>query len=361
MAFHFFYHAGPLDLLRHFVGPALPELLARRLFDRFFYISYSLGGPHLRIRFRLDEGDGSELARRLGERAERLCAERPSAADLDVEAIRRHSAAILATAPEPGELVYPDNSFLPFPFEPEVARYGGPGLLAHSLDFFCLSSAVTLEAATEKPERTRAQRWALAMRILLGQAWAFAEDGAELHALLGYRLPVGDAAVDAVFGKADAAFERNREHYLALLQWEIAAQEVPPPAGGLAGWPLRALLAEGARGLSWRTSARAGAASTQTRWDIATSQLHMTANRLGHPPLEELYLLRILRRAAEEIAGTEPAAWEASLAAQAERLGDTARRAAPLGELIAAMHASYGRFRPEYPPAERPQPVAPIF
>ncbi len=51
-SYHLFYH-GDRDLVLR-LWPTLAPLILSRIVDSFFFLRYSLGGPHIRIRLRLE-------------------------------------------------------------------------------------------------------------------------------------------------------------------------------------------------------------------------------------------------------------------------------------------------------------------
>jgi hypothetical protein len=310
-AHHFFYH-GDLDVaLRNFVAPAVAELLSRRLIDRFFFVRYTVGGPHLRLRVRLaaeSEVAAANVAAILRADADRFLAHFPAERALDRDRIRAESRSVLAQVPEPSELYYEPNSLVPFPFTPESERYGGRHLLQPTLDFFAISSAQALEAVGDPCWESAGRRGALALRLLFRQALGFAAGGRELLRHLGYRLPVAPEVADEIWTKADRDFEARRETYGALLRHEIALL-----AEGEAGepiWPSASFLYRAAR----RLSQAVAEAAPQTRWQIGHSHLHMTANRLGYFPVQEMYLQRILGRAAGDLETIDPVVWRRATA-----------------------------------------------
>jgi hypothetical protein len=275
-AHHFYYH-GDLDLaLRHFVQPAVSELFEHRIIESFFFIRYPLGGPHLRLRYRLTPDQPptapsiDELLRRA---ASRFLAVWPSEAVLDPEAIRQESRAILATMPEESALYYEGNSLLPFPFEPEVERYGGQELLDTSLDFFAISSVQALSTIHGPGWESPGRRGAMVLRLLLRQAWGFAESEREFLLHLGYRLPVGEEIGDAIWRKADLDFEARRDVYRSLVRHELNLLVEAESAMSEPAWPAPSLLYEAAKRLSYAVKGE----NPEIRWQIGHSQLHMTA------------------------------------------------------------------------------------
>jgi hypothetical protein len=305
---HHLYYSGDLDLaVREFLSPAVRVLLAEKLIDRFFFVRYTLGGLHLRLRYRLvAEGRRAESAveELLQASAAEFLARWRAEGPRDEEAIRAESRAILAVAPEVSELCYEDNRLLRSTFEPEAERYGGWDLLGSSLDFFVLSSLRACTAIADPIWSISGRRGALTLRLLFAQALGFCRTAEELALHLGYRLPVAMELVDAIWQKADRDFSARREIYEALLFQEAQAAIAAGQGGGEGARPTMNLLYEAARSLSQVVAS----ASRQVRWQVGHSQLHMTANRLGFFPPQEMHLQRILGRTASSLAdrGGEP-------------------------------------------------------
>lgn len=250
-----------------------------------------------------------------------------STTTLDPEKIRQESCAILAAVPEESELYYEDNTLLPFPFEPEVDRYGGPEFLEPSLDLFAISSAQALEAIRDPGWGSMGRRGAIVFRLLLRQAWGFARSEKEFLLHLGYRLPVGQEIGDEIWSKADRDFEARRDVYRTLLKHELSLLAEPETRQDEPVWPAVSFLYEAAKRLSHAVRGEA----PEIRWQIGHSQLHMTSNRLGFFPFQEMHLQRILWRAVRDLAAAEPALWQRFIAASFDR--EEAPRG-PLCELL---------------------------
>lgn len=306
---HLFYH-GDMDVaLRHCVRPAISRLLSCSYIDRFFFIRYNLGGPHIRIRYRLTSEStqfSSHVDEVLAEHVSVFLRNWPSSKTLDEESIRQESRSILASVPEESNLYYPDGSFLPFPFEPEVDRYGGPGLLPHSLDFFAVSSLQALEAIKSPMWPVSGHRGALVFSLLFRQAAGFASSEEELLLHLGYRLPVGQRMGDQIWSKADADFEARPGSYRQLIKQELSRLEMATRTTVAPIAPEGPFLYEASRSLSRAVAAEAD----KTRWQIGHSQLHMTANRLGFSPQQEMHIQRLLWRSAHSIKESDKKTWK---------------------------------------------------
>lgn len=293
-SFHLFYH-GDRDLaLRRFVAPSVRDLWHERRIESFFFIRYSLGGPHLRIRVLPHASWADEVTESLEHAAAEFLAACPSTTPRREEEIRRENRGILASDPyEQDDAVYPDNSFLPFSVRFETERYGGTRLLPASLDFFALSSVQALRFLAEHAGQTAGSRLTQAFRVLARQGLGLAENGAELIGLF-------DDAVEswpqlkAIADRADQVYDQRRETFRGLLSAQLAALGGGPAGDdpGYPGWEVEC---------SRRLAREIAAAPRAVRRRIGGSQMHMTANRLGLLNTDEVYLGRLLGRAARDL------------------------------------------------------------
>ena len=319
MAFHVFYHGDRDLMLREMVHPLVGELTELGLIDRFFYIRYPLGGPHLRLRFRPStEGGGlrgEQLRGRLQSTveaaAERFFQAHPCESVVDEEAIRRDNEIIVSLDPAELKLeIYSNCSCVAFDFEPEVERYGGIDLLQPSLDFFAVSSRRAIEFAHTHGDRTRSRQLPAMFCLLAQQAWGFARDRDELMDLLCYPMDVLRSDPDhPLIERGDRVFEAQSDTFGKLLSTELEALVDAVPAigaGDTAEPDSGRALAEGSR---WLSAATLDAEPASRRM-IGSSQMYMTANRMGLKNPEELYVSRLMQRAAEHLIRTEPELWQ---------------------------------------------------
>jgi hypothetical protein len=296
-SYHIFHH-GSLDLLLlDLVLPVLRELRLRDRLRRFFFIRYGLGGPHIRLRLFGAPADREEAACVLERRAAEFFARRPSTSPLDERAIREQNRRLLEHDPDGIDAVYPDNSLVELPFRPEVERYGGERLIERSLELFALSSACALALLETHASEPRSRFLAAVLRALLRQALGFAADPEELARLVAFASP-GDGGPPLLIDRADREFERQPDSYVQLVAEEIESACSPDPPRALDGF----LLTEASR----RLDRHLQGASAPVRWRAASSHIHMTANRLGLKNAEEVYLGRILWRAARQVSISDP-------------------------------------------------------
>ncbi|HTG33394.1 MAG TPA: lantibiotic dehydratase C-terminal domain-containing protein [Thermoanaerobaculia bacterium] len=295
-AFHLFYHAGLERAVLGFVRPVVRSLWAAGEIDSFFFIRYALGGPHIRLRLHVHPSRAAAVDEKIAATASSFLARWPSNDSRDEETIRRTNRTILANDPhEHEDLVYPDNHLIAAPFCPEVERYGGTALLPHSFDYFAVSSVKALRYCTRHYAETRARQLSSTFRILARQLWSFASDEEEVFAVLAAF--ISSRRLAPILPHGDRAYEERRDDFISLLNAELDALSAAQAVSDLDD--------AASRQLSWE----AREAAPDIRCRIGASQLHMTANRTGVTNAEEVYLGRILERAAQDIATTEPIRW----------------------------------------------------
>lgn len=312
---HLYYHEDLNRALKGFVQPVVLTLLEAAQIDAFFFVRYSLGGPHLRLRLRPLPGCKDEVLAAAQSFAREFLDRVPSTKSLDEEVVRRTTESILAFDPnETDNTIYPDNSLVIRPFRPEVQRYGGPQRLQASLDFFVLSSVVAIELLARHGDAPRSTQLEHALRLLLQQAIGFAADGAELLDLLRYGMDSwSGGGPPKILEKADKVFGLQRKAFLQLFRTSLEKVRSLLENGEIASTAVDFLVLGAAR-----LSAAISSADLPTRARIGGSQLHMTASRLGIGNAEEVYISRLLTSTLRELSATgEDLSW----------LGETMARA----------------------------------
>jgi hypothetical protein len=152
-----------------------------------------------------------------------------------------------------------------------------------------------------------------------------AETPVELRALLEYPMATWRDALRGVTVRADETFERQRDPLISRLRAEVEQFLSRPLAAGF----------EPALRFRWEIRG----ADSGARRRIKSSQMHMTANRLGLSNPEEVYVAHLLSRTARELAATDPELWRAL-----ERILAVRPDRGPLSELIpAAVAATFPR------------------
>ncbi|HEU4558190.1 MAG TPA: lantibiotic dehydratase C-terminal domain-containing protein [Longimicrobium sp.] len=310
---HLFYHADRDLLLREIVAPLAASLLASGDADHVWFVRYLLGGPHVRLRIRPRRGRAKAVAARIDAAAAEFFARYPSPQPLPEEKVRRMNREALADDARLGsadDVVWPDNSLRSTPPRFEVARYGGPALFPASLDFFAVSSSWVLRTLASG-ELTAAARLDVGMRAMLRQAWGLADDLAGVGQLGAWATLVFRGVLDGFVTRGDEAFERSREGLCARVRGELEALAESGPVAGDGDPHAPAWLGGASRLLARELTG----ADPNRRWQVAWSQVHMTANRLGLRNPEEVYVGRMLQLALAALAHDDPAFWRTVAAA----------------------------------------------
>ncbi len=298
LSFHIYYHRGDRDdLLSSAVRPLVEELLFSRSLVSFFFVRYSLGGPHVRLRLLPSRGAASAIREAVSRVTGAFLHLHPSPSALPSEEIARFNQRLLCLDPNEhdGE-IYPDNSCHETDFVPETERYGGSALLPASLAFFALSSVRALQLIADRPANSPPVWLASALGLLRRFTLGFATCAEDLLDLT--RTPsVANADVTAVIeAKADGLFARQYDSFRAALEHDLAAE----PRASQFGNDIS--IAAGLR-------REVAAAEPATRRRLLTSHLHMSLNRLGLRNSDEVYLARLLHGWFARLAERAPGDW----------------------------------------------------
>ena len=306
-AYHLFYHGDRDLLIQRLLTPLLRELVRDGIVERFFFVRYDLGGPHVRLRWRTASAAHTEPAERaLDQSCGRFFDLHPADTELDEGAIREINRMLIGNDPgshRQDDQVFPNHFWAPFPPRFETERYGGPLRFPQALDGFCCSSLsvlLSIEQGADLPPSRRRVQW---LRTLAALAWGLAADEHEFHTLLGYDTRFMGEDFQSCRQPGDRLFESRKETFTALFQSEMSRSlgliDGSEPAGLLfqAGQSVATALADTSLG------------PIEDRWYSLASHLHMTANRLGLSNPEEVYLSQILSRAGRHLQTREPRLW----------------------------------------------------
>lgn len=297
IAFHFYYHQDRDRLLRDLVLPLATEAGETFGAERFFFVRYSLGGPHIRLRLELPQtADRQKLEALVAERAAAFFVEHPSEASWEAEKIAQVNQQILANDPnEKDDRVLPDNYWERATFRPEVGRYGGEALLDLSYDLFTASSQAAGGLILATAELKESQTLPLKMVLLARLAIALARNDDELEQLLTYGARWWPG-LEPLVAKAEERFTNGNAPYLEI--WRRALS--PSPDSPV----LEALVASAQR--LRQTLELEGEGREAKPAYILASHIHMTANRLGLDNANEVYVLALLAKAHRVSLETSP-------------------------------------------------------
>ncbi|MEU8923625.1 thiopeptide-type bacteriocin biosynthesis protein [Kitasatospora sp. NPDC048545] len=246
-----------------------------------FFIRYSEGGPHLRIRLRSAGPPPATLA-----------------ADLTRLATRR--------TPLDGPWAARHGEVAEVPYEPETARYGGPALLPIAEDLFTDSTRTAvhaLRALQAAPE----SRLPLALDLAHTTAHALGLDELAASRWLrrhaaSWRWVTEFQALPgaAVHTRVNTVFARQRQALAGRARALRTALDAGTAATWLGDWA--AVVAESAARMRTAAAVERSApghavrASAERLGWVWASQLHMLFNRLGVGPDEERAVCRLAAR-----------------------------------------------------------------
>lgn len=304
-SYHLYYHRDRQRALRRMVLPLFAELWLERRIDGFFFLRYSLGGPHLRLRLRVVPGEGRAVDRRVRGRADELLREAPAAERPAAEIERSHRRA-LADSAWPGEdHVRPNNTFEDSPYVPELERYGGEHRIEAAHDLFTASSALALHRIVELGEAPAARRFGEALRCLWLQAVGLASSSEMLARLLDPAEAASSAPPPLLVRRAEQAWERRGEALAAMTA--AAVEEVLVEEASGEADPARALLHDASRRFA-AGNRRQATHGGDVR--AAHGQLHTTANRLAVRTADEVVARQLLAFAGRRLADRRPTLWQ---------------------------------------------------
>jgi len=289
-------HARECDrLITGFVAPFVAKCTTRRWIDRYFFVRYSEGGPHVRLRLQGERTVVTELVRPALVRrvaGERAAAHRPT----------------LALRSTPGLDAPVGLKWVPY--EPEVERYGGPQGVHVAERFFHFSSEACINLLREVEPDDRGSKLGktlLAMIVLLHTFCGDRQSAVDFCSQYGTSYLRGVAREEEqqsmLLDAFGAGYRRQSETLVAYVDeaWERLAT----------GAPLSDTLERYARDVREIRSdlgvlAHAGqlvrGGRVLTSWKravflIVPSYMHMTSNRLGVTLPEESYLAYLIRQA----------------------------------------------------------------
>ena len=169
ISLHLFYHDNPLPLLVECVQPMVKELSAQNILQRFFFIRYWQGGPHIRLRLLpSSEAARETLLERVTARVEAFFTVHPAQKQVQEEAysLQRTRFGLAEYGQADQTPLYPNNSLRAIPYEPEYERYGGTSAMPLVEQHFMESSQIALMLLQEQPSRDQLSGQSLAMLFM---------------------------------------------------------------------------------------------------------------------------------------------------------------------------------------------------
>ncbi|MGW1974370.1 thiopeptide-type bacteriocin biosynthesis protein [Streptomyces sp. NPDC001889] len=294
---HVFHRGGTDRLIVGAVGDLVRSLDADRLLDRFFFLRYWEGGPHLRLRLR--PADGADVRDRARAALEKHLEEHPTTErwDPDRYALTAESLARAEELPYYDRRLRLADGVEDIPYRPEYAVFGGPEAVDAVERHFTDSSRIALAVLerTAAPER----RLGFALASLMLALTAGEPDHDRVTSVLERTRDRWDDPATAGAGRA-AAFARQRA---ALTAQAIRCRRIaadPAPDGLTGAWArsirtlhheIRTLQAAGRfRPAPAGSSFHPGAGPHGDRTILLLRCVHLLCNRLGLSGPQEAHL-----------------------------------------------------------------------
>ncbi|MEO1367187.1 MAG: lantibiotic dehydratase C-terminal domain-containing protein [Acidobacteriota bacterium] len=307
-------HGDQSLTLTRVVRPWLESLVADQLVDRFFFIRYELGGPHLRLRWRLRTTDPAagaaadgEIEGRLDDLSKSRWRGQPAPERWTAEKIRRVNRAILGRDPETeGDAPrFEHGTWHRAPMAFETRRYGGPAHLDQTLRLFGFSSVIALDLLGELPQGSPAFVPRVIGR-LIRLAFALSLDEDEFLDLVGYGPRFFGPTFSACRDQGDRVFAGAADRLERLARLEMGAASDGLAVDGAADGAAPSLDAAACRAARLHSEALP---RNRGRWYALASHLHMFANRVGALNPQEVYWSRLAKLACLGVRDRDPDTW----------------------------------------------------
>jgi hypothetical protein len=320
---HIFYHDEQDSLLLDCLRPLVRQLQERELIDRFFFIRYWEGGPHIRLRLCGDSAVlEAEVKPLLDAQVTEYLLAFPSETLVQEEEVKlqhmqlyRREYGVTGFTP-----LYPNNSVQYLAYSPEVDRYGGRRGVEIAESHFENSSHIAFRLL-DQTRHKKGLRQTVALRFALALALSMGVSRENLEAYFinyfHFWLYFNELSEEAVSDSFRQSFEGQKREVLSYIQKSLDLLDDWPGQsnqGILYAWisdlqaayrQLKELQASGQLSVKIANALWSGERMPVTQPDsadhdsaghaegaidaIAGSYLHMFHNRLGILPIEEAY------------------------------------------------------------------------
>lgn len=290
---HFYYAADLNTLLLDGLLPWVSTLQQQGLIDRFFFIRYGEGGPHLRLR--------------LSGPPDRLAAEAaPFLAQQMAAYVAQHPSMRPANTPADWS---PNDTVQWIAYEPETDRYGGAIAVRRAEMQFHASSTAT-GGAIASARWTYSRSLGVAIQLHAAYSlflldtpaertafWNRLTVGWSAHLLTGQNVPVDPAALAALYAQFEVLYNRQQATLKPFFDnlWTMLMADDPFAEPWYRGWLTH--LRQHRHDLDTLAGAgqlivpgQANPSASAGRQYLLHSYVHMTNNRLGISNYDEGYL-----------------------------------------------------------------------
>jgi hypothetical protein len=326
-AIHIFYAASRRAMLTETLKPMIDDLRAEGLLERYFFITYWLEGPHLRLRLLPTSAAATgEVVARAHQTIAAFLKSRPALYEVRSEfmvGMYNTMFDLEFSADQRARYVGDDNrmrlrqnnTFSDEPYEPEYGKYGGPAGVALAEWHFEHSSDLVIDALRTMNVHLRPVLLGIATQLMMVMTTAFLDD---VDLTLDYLQRYHDFWRRAFFGTSFVAGDEYDQAYeamgagpverFAVIRQAFADGRTADLPDFFSGWAAHCIE------LRRRVESLAVSGDLVFRsWDgthdeqvtdpqlallhLLSPYLHMTNNRLQVTLTDEAYLAHVLARA----------------------------------------------------------------
>ena len=315
LSVHLFYYDNLSALLAECVKPAVEECQARHLVEKYFFIRYWQGGPHIRLRLLpLAEKHEQEIKSILLRHTQAFFVTYPSTSTIDKQQYEEVTGHLshLEYGQDHRVALYPNNSLHYIPYQPEYEHYGGIKAMPYVETHFMQSSAIALNLCASGMNRKQLMGQATVMILLA--ATLYEKDAGKMaemfdnHLLSWHSMPAH--LRENLYTQFGRQYRQQREqlHQLIGRLLKVAQQHTQEQlAAPLDSWwvsvyNLNQALQQLDEVGELQTRVEQPAGGKGPLIPILFRCLHMHNNRLGILMLEEAYTFFLLKQVLSETA-----------------------------------------------------------
>lgn len=327
-ALHVYYTANSRPIVTQAIHPLVAELREHDLLERYFFINYWLGGPHVRLRLLPKNAAATEeVVRRAEAKLDEFLKVRPALYEVtndhmlnyydklfEVEYADQDMSAHIG--PDGRMLLRKNNSHRREQYEPEYDKYGGIAGVEVAEWHFEHSSDMVVEVDRTMNVHLRTVRLGVSLQLMTVMAsnflpdvesverffegykqfWQRSFDGSDFVTEKGY-----DKHYDAIGGKVGLRVQDIQQAVVAgdldqlpdfLRRWSEHTQELARR--------MRQLSVEGKLVFGLRDGRKAVTDPDRALELLLTPFIHMTNNRLTTTIGDEAYLAHLIARVMRE-------------------------------------------------------------
>lgn len=312
-AYHVFYHGDLDELIRSAVSPLTKKLLEQGIVEKFFYIRYWEGGPHIRLRFYQEKERINDSEPLIYSYINSFFQEYPSEefSDKKMLLLQMNKLAMLENKTSNQIDIVANNSIVKEKYEQELVRYGGKVGMELAEEHFFQSSLFSIKIVESL--NNQSERLSLGMKSMISYIRVINLPINEITSFLDQYATIWLRYIN---GNVEKLKDYFYEKYLKQKQ-SIDTLVLENMSNG------NSLSSEN---FNWDFHLKQFLNQVEASWEqkeiqlnkeqlsyidyskktlyLITSYIHMTSNRIGLKPQEEAYISCILSSSLKSLNGS---------------------------------------------------------